>query len=93
MPSSSTSGCSSETSREKIGFSQIDSPTPWPYCRREGGLLVREAELLARPATPSTMSAVVAPGRTLAIARSMYSRARTYASFWARLAEPTANVR
>ena len=33
MPSSITSGCSSETSLLKIGFSQIESPMPCPYCR------------------------------------------------------------
>ena len=30
MPSWMTSGCSTETSREMIGFSQIERPTPWP---------------------------------------------------------------
>ena len=33
MPSSSTSGWSRETSRLKIGFSQMDRPTPCPYWR------------------------------------------------------------
>ena len=32
MPSRISSGWSSETSRLKIGFSQIESPTPWPNC-------------------------------------------------------------
>ncbi len=41
----------------------------------------------------ATMSAVVAPGRTSSIARSMYSRHRRYASTCARDALPTANVR
>ena len=59
----------------------------------ERGLLVGEAELLARAATPTTMSAVVAPGFTSAIAWSMYSRQRTYASRWAGDALPTAKQR
>ena len=31
IPSSISTGWSSEMSRLKIGFSQMDSPTPWPY--------------------------------------------------------------
>ena len=44
--------------------------------QREGRLLVGEAELLGASATADTMSAVVAPGRTVAMATSMYSRQR-----------------
>ena len=74
MPSSSTSGWSNEIIRLKIGRSQIDRPTPWPYCRAKAAILVGEAELRWPPARRRTMSAVVAPGLTSAIARSMYSR-------------------
>ena len=60
MPSSSVSGCSSETSRLKIGFSQMASPTPCPYCN------AKAASSLAKPNSSArgqswTMSAVVAP--------------------------------
>src|SRR5918993_987744 len=41
MPSSMTSGCSSETSRLKIGFSQIDRPTP---IERKGEVLTALSE-------------------------------------------------
>ena len=50
MPSSSTSGWSSETSRLKMGFSQMDKPDAVAVLQRERRLLVGEAELLgARP--------------------------------------------
>src|SRR4029453_2826402 len=92
MPSSSTSGWSSDTRRLKIGFSQMARPTPWPYWRANA------ASSLANPNSSAvghsdTMSAVVAPGRTAAIARSMYSRQRTYASRIAGDALPTAKQR
>ena len=79
-------------SREKIGFSQIDRPTPWPYCSANAASSSANPNSCAVGHT-STMSAVVAPGSTSAIARSMYSRARVYASRCAELADPTANVR
>ena len=63
-----------------------------PVLQGERGLLVGEAELLG--AWPdSTMSPVVAPGLTSAIASSMYSRQRTYASRIAGDALPTAKQR
>ena len=77
MPSSSTSGWSSETSRLKIGFSQMDRPTPWPYCSANAASSFGEAELLGAVGHTDTMSAVVAPGLTRAMAWSMYSRQRT----------------
>lgn len=92
MPSSRTSGWSRETSRLKIGFSQIDRPTPWPYWRAKAAVSSAKPNSSARGQS-RTMSAVVAPGRTSAIASSMYSRQRTYASRCAREALPTANVR
>ena len=76
MPSSSRSGWSRETSRLKIGFSQMDSPTPWPYCRPKAAVSSAKPNSAARGHS-ETMSAVVAPGLTSAIASSMYSRQRT----------------
>ena len=76
MPSSRTSGWSSETSRLKIGFSQIDRPTPCPYCRANAASSSGKPNSSARGQT-YTMSAVVAPGLTSAMAWSMYSRQRT----------------
>src|SRR5690606_35820152 len=75
IPSSRVSGCSRETSRLKIGFSQMDSPTPWPYCSANAAVSSAKPNSSARGQTV-TMSAVVAPGFTSAIARSMYSRHR-----------------
>ena len=71
MPSSSTSGWSSETMRLKIGRSQIDRPTPCPYCSAEGGLLVGEAELLGRRPDRARCRPWSTPGLTSAIAVSM----------------------
>jgi hypothetical protein len=70
MPVSSTSGWSSDTSRLKIGFSQMDRPTPWPYCRAKAASSSAKPNSVARGHT-ETMSAVVAPGLTSAIAASM----------------------
>lgn len=81
-----------ETSRLKMGFSQIDRPTPWPYCNAKAAVSSAKPNSSARGHT-WTMSAVVAPGRTSAIASSMYSRHRTYASRCAPEALPTAKVR
>ena len=75
MPSSRTSGWSSETRRLKIGFSQMLSPTPWPYCSAKAAVSSRKPNSWA-VGQSCTMSAVVAPGRTRAMARSMYSRHR-----------------
>ena len=76
MPSSSTSGWSSDTSRLKMGFSQMDRPTPCPYWSANAASSLAKPNSSARGHS-DTMSAVVAPGRTAAIARSMYSRQRT----------------
>src|SRR5690606_21340992 len=75
IPSSSTSGCSREVRREKIGFSQIERPTPCPYCRANAASSSGKPNSSA-VGHSSTMSAVVAPGRTAAMALSMYSRQR-----------------
>ena len=64
-----------------------------PVLERERGLLVREAELLRVGKTAPTTSAVVTPGRIIAIAWSRMSRQRLYASTSAGEAQPTANVR
>ena len=92
-PPRSTSGWSSETSREKIGFSQIDSPTPWPYCRANAasssgkpnswavGPHARRCRPSSRPAAPARSRGPCTRGRGC--------RRRC----WARLAEPTAKVR
>jgi hypothetical protein len=92
MPSSNTSGWSSDTSRLKIGFSQMARPTPWPYWRANAASSSAKPNSSARGQT-ETMSAVVAPGLTSAIAWSMYSRHRTYASRCAGDALPTAKQR
>lgn len=65
-----------ETRRLKMGFSQIDRPTPWPYCRAKAAVSSAKPNSSAHGQT-WTMSAVVAPGRTRAMAWSMYSRQRT----------------
>ena len=70
MPSSSTSGWSRETSRLKIGFSQMDSPTPCPYWRAKAASSSGKPNSVAAGHT-DTMSAVVAPGLTRAMASSM----------------------
>jgi hypothetical protein len=92
MPSSSTSGWSSETSRLNTGFSQMESPTPCPYCRANAAISSGKPNSSARGHS-DTMSAVVVPGRTSAIAWSMYSRHRVYASRIPRDALPTAKQR
>ena len=73
IPSSSTSGWSNEIIRLKIGRSQIDNPTPWPYCRAKAAISSAKPNSVAAGHT-AQMSAVVTPGLTMAIARSMYSR-------------------
>lgn len=70
MPSSRTSGWSSETRRLKIGFSQMDRPTPCPYWRAKAAVSSGKPNSSARGQT-WTMSAVVAPGRTREMASSM----------------------
>src|SRR5204863_178687 len=92
IPSSIVSGYSNETSREKIGFSQIERPTPWPYWSANAASSSAKPNSSAR-GNVSTTSAVVTPGRIIAIARSRYSRQRLYASTSAGDADPTANVR
>src|SRR5216684_4016210 len=62
-----TSGWSIETSLEKTGFSQMESPTPWPSCSANA------ASSLAKPNSSAfgntlVTSAVVTPGFTSAIA-------------------------
>ena len=69
MPSSITSGCSSEISRLKIGFSQIERPTPWPYCSANAASSFGKPNSSAFGQTDTT-SAVVAPGRISEIAAS-----------------------
>ena len=69
MPSSISSGWSSETSRLKIGFSQIDSPTPWPNCSANAASSSGKPNSSAFGHT-STTSPVVTPGRISAIAAS-----------------------
>jgi hypothetical protein len=69
MPSRISSGWSSETSRLKIGFSQIDRPTPWPNCSANAASSSGKPNSSARGQI-STTSAVVAPGRMRAIAAS-----------------------
>ncbi len=69
MPSSITSGWSSETSRLITGFSQIESPTPCPSWRAKQSSSLANPNSSALGKTSAT-SAVVAPGRTLAIAWS-----------------------
>ena len=64
-----------DTSRLKIGFSQIESPTPCPYCSANAASSSAKPNSCAVGQT-STMSAVVAPGFTRAMAWSMYSRHR-----------------
>ena len=92
MPSSRVSGCASETSRLKMGFSQMDRPTPCPYCNANAASSSGKPNSSARGHT-ETISAVVVPGRTSAMAWSMYSRQRVYASRCARDALPTAKQR
>ena len=92
MPSWIVSGWSKETSRLKIGFSQIERPTPCPYWSANAASSSGNPNSCASGQIETT-SAVVAPGRIIAIAWSRRSRQRLYASTWARDAEPTANVR
>ena len=75
-----------------IGFSQIERPTPCPNWSANAASSLANPNSWAVGHTEAT-SAVVAPGRTTAIARSSMSRQRRYASTWERLALPTANVR
>ena len=61
MPSWITSGWSSETSRLKIGFSQIVSPTPWPNWSANAASSSGKPNSWAFGHTETT-SAVVTPG-------------------------------
>ena len=70
MPSSISSGWSSETSRLKIGFSQIDEPDAVAELQRERRLLVGEAELLAPSARPRRPRRSSRPGGSASIAAS-----------------------
>ena len=67
IPSWTTVGYSNETSRLKIGFSQIDSPTPWPYCSANAASSSGKPNSSAFGQTATT-SAVVTPGRMSEIA-------------------------
>ena len=58
-----------------MGFSQMDRPTPWPYCRANAAISSGNPNSVAAGQT-DTMSAVLTPGRTRAMAWSMYSRQR-----------------
>ncbi len=75
MPSSIVSGWSSETRRLMIGFSQIESPTPWPNWSANAASSLGKPNSSARGQTLAT-SAVLTPGRTREIARSSRSRQR-----------------
>jgi hypothetical protein len=52
-----------------IGFSQIDSPTPWPNCSANAASSLGNPKSWAFGQTDTT-SSVVTPGRILAIAAS-----------------------
>ena len=69
MPSRISSGWSSETSRLKIGFSQIERPTPCPNWSAKAASSSGKPNSSARGQTLTT-SAVVAPGRISSIAAS-----------------------
>jgi hypothetical protein len=69
MPSRISSGCSSETRRLKIGFSQIVRPTPWPNCSANAASSSGKPNSCASGQTDTT-SPVVAPGLISAIAAS-----------------------
>ena len=69
MPSSISSGWSSETSRLKTGFSQIESPTPWPNCSANAASSSGKPNSCAFGQIATT-SAVVAPGLISSIAAS-----------------------
>ena len=69
MPSLISSGWSSETSRLKTGFSQIESPTPWPNCSANAASSSGKPNSCASGQT-STTSPVVTPGRMRSIAAS-----------------------
>ena len=69
IPSLISSGWSSETSRLKTGFSQIESPTPWPNCSAKAASSSGKPNSWALGQTATT-SPVVAPGRIRAIAAS-----------------------
>ena len=75
MPGSIVSGWSNETRRLKMGFSQIERPTPCPYWSANA------ASSSGKPNSPAsgqmeTTSAVVTPGLMSAIAWSRMSRQR-----------------
>jgi hypothetical protein len=69
MPSRISSGWSSDTSRLKIGFSQIARPTPCPNWRAKAASSSAKPNSSARGQTDTT-SAVVTPGRIRSIAAS-----------------------
>ena len=52
-----------------MGFSQIERPMPWPYCRANAASSLGKPNSSAIGQTDTT-SAVVAPGRIRAIAAS-----------------------
>ena len=69
MPSWISSGWSSDTSRLKIGFSQIERPTPWPNWSANAASSSGKPNSCALGHTLTT-SPVVAPGRISSIAAS-----------------------
>ena len=69
IPSWISSGCSSDTSRLKIGFSQIVSPTPWPNWSANAASSSGNPNSCAFGHTDTT-SAVLTPGLINAIAAS-----------------------
>ena len=58
IPSSMTSGWSSETSREMIGFSQIERPTPCPNCSANAASSLGKPNSCAFGQTDTTSSVV-----------------------------------
>ena len=92
MPSSISTGWSSECTREIIGGSYRPTPMPCPNCRPKHVSSSAKPSSFAVGHTAAILSVVI-PGRTSAIAASSHSRHRLYASICAGLTPPTLNVR
>ncbi len=92
MPSSISTGCSSEWTREIIGGSYSPTPIPCPNWRPKHVSSSGKPSSSAVGQTSAILSVVI-PGRTRAIAASSHSRHRLYASSCAGLTPPTLNVR
>ncbi len=76
IPSSIISGWSKETSRLKIGFSQIESPTPCPYWSANAASSSGKPNSCAFGQTSTTSAVRRHPGRISEIAWSRMSRQR-----------------